>query len=392
MVKQDFVQLVHDKYSEAVKDGSVQFTETTNKKLKDKCSGMPYYVSLAKSLIAKDNATKDKVDPFESPLESMVVNADVNGDGKLQLLLNKYPIVEDHLILATKQFARQDSILTPEELITAYKIICDLDDEDENKRHLMFFNCGPESGSSQDHKHLQIVKLPQNFITFQDKLCSGKEHFLPSIQDEPLQDNKVAFAHFVLPLPEDSDEVNEELLAMSFVSLLQRTLTFFQDWLNEKPNRVKSYNVLLTKNWICLVPRSNANSLQGYINLKKDQEIEAKKLAEEAKKLAEEQAKKDAENENKIEEIAEEKDEEKKEEKEEEKKDEEEEKKEEELDEEPAETIELSLNALGYAGLVLVKDEELMNKIIELPDLVDQALYHCGFPNTSGQRPGEYNY
>lgn len=390
MVNQDFVELVHSKYSNAVKDGSVKFTETTSKKLKDKCSGMPYYVSLAKSLMAKDKDSNKDVDPFESPEDSMVVNSDINGDGKLQLLLNKYPVVEDHLILATKKFVKQDSILTPNELQTAYKLICDLDDEDENTRHLMFYNCGPESGSSQDHKHLQIIKLPQNFITFQDKLCNGKEHFLPNIQDEPLQDNKVAFAHFVLPLPEDPTKVSEDLLAMCFVSLLQRTLTFFQDWLNEKPNRKTSYNVLLTKNWICLVPRSNANSLQGYINLKKEQELEAQKIAEQKAKVEAEMAKSEKD---KIEEIND--DESKKEEPKKEEPKQEESKKEEnneEPDEEPAETIDLSLNALGYVGLVLVKDEELMNKIVELPDLIDQALYHCGFPNTSGQRPGEYNY
>lgn len=348
MIAADIAEQIHNKYETAINNGSLKLTESTSKKLKDSVSGMPYLVHFAPALAEKPEKPVSDEDPFENPCDDLIVSNDVNEDGSYKLLLNKYPIVPEHSLLVTKEFKDQASALTPNDLMLAYKFICKMDDEDENSRHLVFYNSGPKSGSSQNHKHLQAFKIPSNFITLQDKLCSGKEHFLPSITDEPLQDNRVAFAHFVLPLPEDSTAVDEDLLAMSYFSLLQRTLTFFQDWLNEKPDLVKSYNVLLTKNWICLVPRSNAKTTDFKPEPKPEEPLE--KITEETEETEETQ--------------------------------------------EPEEdlTVDLSINATGYAGMVLVKDQETYDKILKNPDLIDKSLFECGFPNTSDKRPNEYNY
>lgn len=288
---------------------------------------MQYLIHYAPALAAKDSSsTKDQSnneDPFAHPVPELTVLDDLNGTGSYQLLLNKFPVVPEHVLLVTKQFESQSDALSPEDLVATYQLLCKMDDEDENKRHMAFYNSGPASGSSQDHKHLQLFQLPSNFIPLQDKICSGKEHFLPGFNAEPLQDAKVSFAHFVLPLPESSDEVDEDLLAMCYISLLQRALTFFQDWTNERPDLKKSYNVLLTKNWICVVPRS-------------------KSVAE--------------------------------------------------IEDEDTETMHLGINATGYAGMILAKDEAIYNKIVGEPRVIDQALLNCGFPNTSGQKPTEYHY
>lgn len=352
MIAADIAEQIHNQYETAIKNGSLNLTESTSKKLKDSVSGMPYLVNFAPILAEKpesNSSSESNEDPFENPCDDLIVSKDINEDGSYKLLLNKYPIVPEHTLLVTNEFKDQSSALTPNDLMLAYKFICKMDNEDENIRNLVFYNSGPASGSSQNHKHLQSFKIPSNFITFQDKLCSGKDHFLPNIKDEPLQDNKVAFAHFVLPLPEDSTSVDEDLLAMSYFSLLQRTLTFFQDWLNEKPDLVKSYNVLLTKNWICLVPRSHSKTSDYKPEPKPEEPME--KITEET---------------------------------------EEEPKKEEEPEEDL--TVDLSINATGYAGMVLVKDQETYDKILKNPDLIDKSLFECGFPNTSDKRPNEYNY
>ena len=101
-------------------------------------------------------------------------------------------------------------------------------------------------------------KCLKNLYLFRTYCATERIIFCPP--STPLQDDKVSFAHFVLPLPESSDQVDEDLLAMCYVSLMQRALTFFQDWTNESPELTKSYNVLLTKKWICVVPRSHAKS------------------------------------------------------------------------------------------------------------------------------------
>lgn len=261
MVSKNISELIEAKYQEALKNGALTFTETTSHKAKDKETNMNFLVSYAPGLKKKAEESGAKVDPFENPSPALTVLGDVEDDGSYTLLLNKYPVVENHSLLVTKEFKSQTSALTPKDLITAYRLINRMDKEDEI-RHMMFFNSGPLSGSSQDHKHLQFIPLPPKFITLQDSLCSGKEHFLPTVRTEPLQSKMTSFAHFTVPLPESSDDVDEDLLAMCYFSSLQRVLTFFQDWANEKPELEgkRSYNVLMTKAWMCIVPRSGATA------------------------------------------------------------------------------------------------------------------------------------
>lgn len=318
MIPATVSQLVSDKFQEAQKNNNVVYNKLDSKIVKDKETGMRYSVTLLPSLNDKPEfgETVESEDPLAAHEPELLVLEDIDGSGNLKLVLNKFPTTENHSLLITNEFKNQLSALSPEELMTSYRLISKMDDEDEGRRHMIIYNSGPQSGSSQKHKHLQLVELPKKFTPFQDVLTNGKDHFLPNLKQEPLQDDKVSFAHFVLPLPEESEEVSEDLLAMCYFSLLQRTLTFFQDWLNETPDLVKSYNLLLTKNWICLVPRSS---------------IKAKSLN-------------------------------------------------------------VGFNSLGYAGILLIKDQESFDKIIETPTIVNDLLLECGFPNTAGVKPNEYNY
>lgn len=262
MLPDNLAELISKKYEEATENGHLSFTESTTKKLKDAKSGMGYVVSYAPSLASKpERGDNPGHNPFAEPEPELTVLEDV-ADGEYKLLLNKFPIVPEHTLLVTNMFKEQKSPLSPLDLITAYRLLWKLDDEDENKRHMMIYNSGPSSGSSQDHKHLQFLRLPQNFVTLQDKVCAGKSHFLPDFKTEPLQDDKVSFAHFVLPLPDSKDEVDEDLLAMCYISMVQRALTFFQDWAGERLelDNNRGYNVLMTRNWICIVPRSSTKA------------------------------------------------------------------------------------------------------------------------------------
>ncbi|SCU96380.1 LADA_0H00606g1_1 [Lachancea dasiensis] len=306
-------------YAKSIESGDVHFFQSDSKKVKDPTTGSQYLITHAPSLLRKPergDEEAEKRNPFAEPEPQLTVSEDLYGLGEYKLLLNKFPVVPKHLLLVTRQFKPQTSALSPQDLLTAYRLLQDLDDDDEMVRNLVFYNCGAPSGSSQDHKHLQVFQWPEKFLAFQDRLCSGKEHFIPDMRSEPLQDPKLSFAHFVVPLPEDPDTVDEELLAMTFVSLLQRTLTFFQDWSNEAPKLETGYNVLMTRQWLCLVPRSRSKSAE----------------------------------------------------------------------------LDIGFNATGYAGLVLVKHEDVWGKILQEPHIVDRLMLECGFPNTSGQSSVEYDY
>lgn len=311
-------ELISNKYTNALKEGHLHFTETTTKRIKDNGGGMPYALTYAPSLLKKpERGDQPERNPFEDPEPQLTVLNEV-ADGDYRLVLNKFPIVAEHSLLVTREFKDQKSPLSPKELYMSYQILNTLDDEDEGKRHMVIYNSGPSSGSSQDHKHLQILPLPNNFNCLQDKLCAGREHFIPNFKQEPLQSDKTSFAHFVAPLPESPDDIDEDLLAMVYISLLQRTLSFFQDWANEKPDlqERKGYNVLLTKRWMCLVPRSNSK----------------------------------------------------------------------------AQALDIGFNATGYAGLVLIKKDDIFQKMQEDTSLIQQALCECGFPSTAGQKSNEYQY
>lgn len=263
MLPENLSQLVSDTYATAAANGHVQFTESATNKFKDPKTGIQYVVSYAPSLLKKPERADQEAkasNPFEKPEPELTVSTDITGDGEYKLLLNKFPVVPEHVLLVTNEYKQQTSPLSPKDLITAYSLLDKLDDEDEDVRHMAFYNCGPSSGSSLDHKHLQLLKLPQKFTPFQDRLCNGRDFFLPDVQNEPLQDNKVAFSHFVVPLPEESSKVDEDTLAMVYAGLLQRALTFFQNWTDEKPRLSVGYNFMMTKRWVCMVPRSAARS------------------------------------------------------------------------------------------------------------------------------------
>ncbi|KAH3899543.1 related to 5',5'''-P-1,P-4-tetraphosphate phosphorylase 2 [Saccharomycodes ludwigii] len=276
-------EIVQTKYNKALSDGNLVFTKSESKLLKntDGNTKNQYWVTYAPSLKEKperkDITDNEKSNPFAKPEPELTVIDDLEGDYKL--LLNKFPIIPNHLLLVTKSFESQTAPLSPKDLLTSYNLLKKLDNDDESdKRHVAFYNCGVNSGSSQDHKHLQIIELPGKLKTLQDKLVKKDPgHFIPNHKKEPLKDNSIPYAHFVVPLPDpDGNDVDEDLLAMVYSSLLQRTLTFFQQWscTSEEDKRLPiSYNFMMTLEWICLVPRSKSNNgtigfnSTGYLNM-----------------------------------------------------------------------------------------------------------------------------
>lgn len=68
-------------------------------------------------------------------------------------LLNKFPVVEHHLLIVTREFERQDSALKLDDF-AAWQLCL------RQYPGLGFYNAGPDAGASQRHKHLQLVPVP----------------------------------------------------------------------------------------------------------------------------------------------------------------------------------------------------------------------------------------
>lgn len=68
-------------------------------------------------------------------------------------LLNKFPVMAHHLLIVTRTMESQEDVLTLEDFEALCTCLADLDG-------LGFYNGGRLAGASQPHKHLQVVPLP----------------------------------------------------------------------------------------------------------------------------------------------------------------------------------------------------------------------------------------
>lgn len=121
---------------------------------------MRYCPTLAKKPTPKeDDATpKKKIDPFENPPPALHV-ADIPTSNPSHLLvLNKFPIIAEHFILATKANKKQTHLLEQDDLEATYACLKAWRDGTESKL-FAFFNSGAHSGASQPHRHLQFLPV-----------------------------------------------------------------------------------------------------------------------------------------------------------------------------------------------------------------------------------------
>lgn len=311
---EDFSAIVDAKYKSALADGEVVFTGSTQKYIEDQ--DLQFVVTLAPGLAKKPtqeeapeqiHRPKD-FNPFLDPEPKTTVLADYGGE--YNILLNKFPIVANHLLLTTKSYKSQSSPLSPNDLIASLNILEKLEtSSSSNEKFLGFYNCGENSGASQPHKHLQFLRYPDNFTPFPSTIASQDDAFIANANKEPLQSKKLPFAHYVLPLPREKEKLyDEDYVALAFSSLLQRTLTVLRD-----AGKPIAYNVVFTRKWMMLVPRS-----------------------------------------------------------------------------EPYYKEKLGLNSAAFTGLILAKNDELFNLILEDGPL--KILEAVGFPNTAEHPTDEYHY
>ncbi|UNI13865.1 ATP adenylyltransferase [Purpureocillium takamizusanense] len=96
-------------------------------------------------------------DPFADPPRALFV-ADVGPAH--YLVLNKFAVVPEHFILATRAFEHQTDVLAEGDLEAALACVRAYDDCDGDGEQLfVFFNCGEHSGASQPHRHLQLLPV-----------------------------------------------------------------------------------------------------------------------------------------------------------------------------------------------------------------------------------------
>ena len=115
---------------------------------------LPFRVHLLERLTWKVRRTDDLraagSNPFLPPEPALCV-ADLGPTHRA--VLNKFPVVADHILILTRAFEHQQALLTRADCAAAAACLASLDG-------LVFYNGGAQAGASQAHKHLQIIPLP----------------------------------------------------------------------------------------------------------------------------------------------------------------------------------------------------------------------------------------
>lgn len=253
----NFVGDLMQVFDAAVSKGVVTFNSTGSTKVIRRrigASEVDFQITELAHLAHRPDNISGKLpgNPFEKPEPDMTVRDTFGENGEFRIVLNKFPVIPYHFLLVTKEFESQNSPLTPSQLYDTFCLLVHLKQKD-SKNWFAFYNCGSESGASQPHKHVQFLTFPENFVPFPQTLTASSTSFIPDANKEPLQNSDLPFAHFVAKLP-TIDALDKETMSMCFSALLQSVLNIQR---HNNSSHI-SYNVVLTTEYIMLVPRSHS--------------------------------------------------------------------------------------------------------------------------------------
>ncbi|MTJ54285.1 phosphorylase [Anabaena sp. UHCC 0253] len=150
-------------------------------------------------------------------------------------ILNKFNVVDHHLLIITRAFAEQESLLTLEDFTAMWACL-------EEFEGLVFYNGGKLAGASQRHKHLQIVPFAETDIPISPLIKSTKlANSLGTIPEFPFLHTFTTF---------DSGE-SAEVTLKKYHTLLENV------GIKPLENNIQSgaYNLLITRKWMLIVPR-----------------------------------------------------------------------------------------------------------------------------------------
>ncbi len=214
--------------------------------------GMLFFVRILSNLDRKDEERNrrdqegGKASPF-LPYDQDLFVADISASHVA--VLNKFNVVENHLLIVTREFEDQETLLTHED----FEALCGCLAEYEG---LGFYNGGQAAGASQSHKHLQMVPLPL--------APEG-----PRIPVEPLLEEArfkgklgmvsgLPFLHAFIRFDADVHSVcraGAEKIFTYYCKML-RHVGMKAPSANRRERQSGPYCLIVTREWMLLVPRS----------------------------------------------------------------------------------------------------------------------------------------
>ena len=226
--------------------------------------GIPFIVHVTTLQERKSQAKTEQMEspfnPFLPPDPELLIG-EVSPDHIA--VLNKFNVLDHHLLIVSRRFEPQEALLTLDDFAALTACMHEMDG-------LGFYNSGTVAGASQPHKHLQLVPLPlartsHQLSTADDALAtkpgeeSGLAHGprptpLDSVLDCSIEKGTITrvptlpFVHSMIIL--DGSRIGE-YRAVELHQLYRSACAAVGVHDETQP-----YNLLLTRRWMLVVPRS----------------------------------------------------------------------------------------------------------------------------------------
>ena len=165
-------------------------------------------------------------------------------------LLNKFNVVDQHLLIVTRAFEDQQTPLTQQDFEALWTCLAEYEG-------LAFYNSGAAAGASQPHKHLQLIPLPLDpggpalpvapRIDAAELTGGGKPNRLESLP----------FSHAITAWDAGLAAAGSRRAAELTRDVYQRLLQAIGvNWIAEGECFAEPYNLLMTRRWMLAVPRA----------------------------------------------------------------------------------------------------------------------------------------
>lgn len=230
----------------ALASGALHPIATENRTIVD--HGVRFEIRIVSSLIRKiaDGQGRWPIEPRAAgnpflPYEKELFVADVS-DTHL-CLLNKYNVLDHHVLIVTRAFEPQESLLTRADFEALWACMAEY-------HALGFYNSGPIAGASQPHKHLQLVPLP---------LGAGPPEIPTAVLFESVTRSTRLTSVAQLPFRHVFAWIDQTAMASPDARAAQ-THALYRQMLSAVAGdaagpELPAYNLLVTRRYMLLIPR-----------------------------------------------------------------------------------------------------------------------------------------
>ncbi len=266
--------------ADALRSGAQRSIPTEHVLMED--GGISFVVRILAALEEKRQARKEqtalekasgrRVNPFLPHEEDLFV-ADLSETHLC--LLNKFNVLEHHLLIVTRSFEDQEELLTLEDFHALWMCMFEYNG-------LGFYNGGEVAGASQPHKHLQVIPLPMTErgprVPAEPLLATAR--FCQGIGVAP----RLPMVHAWVRMPalQSDDPAEAARAALRGYRAMLSSTGLGPGRGPEGRRQAGPYNLLVTREWMLLVPRSrefsgtisvNALGFAGALLVKNEEEM-----------------------------------------------------------------------------------------------------------------------